>query len=156
MNIIMKNWIFTWCVNIICLHQNSLWYHWFHWTFLFYWEEILSLPWHVELALQRDEKSIPVLDHKLLCNVLFNFSTFILPSICDLEHKGLPLAEARLVNGLFIFSPQWRQNGQQRSLQPNYFCKGFYFIANRHSIVTSLELDSLRNIMLSFLSVSLQ
>lgn len=69
---------------------------WITWTLLFHWEEIL-FPLHVELALQRDEKSIPVTDHQLLGNVLFNFWSFILQHICDLEHKGLPLAEVWFV-----------------------------------------------------------
>lgn len=103
------------------------------------------MPLHVEGALQRDEKYIPVPDHQLLCNVFFNFCTFILPSICDLEHKGFPLAEAWLGNGLFIFSLSGDRMVSSVLLSPTIFAKDYdHFIANRHSIVNSLELDSLR------------
>ena len=70
---------------------------WITWTFLFCWGEILLFPLHVELPLQRSEKSIPVANHQLLGHISFNFWSFILPCICDLEHKVLPLVEVWFV-----------------------------------------------------------
>lgn len=89
---------------------------------------MLPLPLHVELGLQRDENSIAVPDHQLVCNVLFNFCTFILPSICDLEHKGLPLAEAWLVNGVLIFSLCGGRAISSALLSPNIFAKDFILL----------------------------
>lgn len=50
-----------------------------------------------------------------------------------------------MVFHIFIFS-LWRQVGHIYSPQPHILAKYYHhFIVNRHSIVTNLELDSLKN-----------